>query len=60
MGRDRHNWWQYEFKERIKENEDAEVQRGDFGEFEEDDSASELEEYESMKQRSAGKAISCL
>jgi hypothetical protein len=38
--------WQYEFKEKIEENTDEEVQRGDFGEFEEDDSASEPEEYE--------------
>ena len=38
--------WQYEFKEKIEENADDEVQRGDFGEFEEDDSSSEPEEYE--------------
>lgn len=38
--------WQYEFKEKVEENEDDEVQRGDFSEFEEDDSASEPEEYE--------------
>ena len=38
--------WHYEFKEKIEENADDEVQRGDFGEFEEDDSASEPEEYE--------------
>ena len=38
--------WQYKFKEKIEENEDNEVQRGDFGEFEEDDSDSEPEEYE--------------
>jgi hypothetical protein len=38
--------WQYEFKEKVEENADEEVQRGDFGEFEEDDSASKPEEYE--------------
>jgi hypothetical protein len=38
--------WQFEFKEKIEENPDDEVQRGDFGEFEEDDSDSEPEEYE--------------
>ena len=43
--RDDHHW-QYEFKEKIEVNPDAEVQRGDLGEFQEDDSASEPEEYE--------------
>jgi len=38
--------WQYEFKEKIEENDDDEVQRGDFGEFEEDESSSEPEKYE--------------
>jgi len=38
--------WLYEFKEKIEENEDDEVQRGDFGPYQEDDSASEPEEYE--------------
>ena len=38
--------WQFEFKEQIEANADDEVQRGDFGEFQEDDSASEPEEYE--------------
>ena len=38
--------WQYEFKEKIGENPDEEVQRGDFGDFEADDSDSEPEEYE--------------
>jgi hypothetical protein len=42
---DNHHW-QYEFKERVEENTDDEVQRGDFGEYEEDDSSSEAEEYE--------------
>jgi hypothetical protein len=43
--KDNHHW-QYEFKEKIEENADDEVQRGDFGEFGEDESASEPEEYE--------------
>jgi hypothetical protein len=38
--------WHYEFKEKIEENEDEEVERGDFGEYEEDDAASEPEEFE--------------
>jgi hypothetical protein len=38
--------WQYEFKEKIGDTSDDEVQRGDFGEYQEDDSASEPEEYE--------------
>ncbi len=29
--------WQYEFKEKVEENTDDEVQRGDYGEFQEDD-----------------------
>jgi len=41
---DRH--WQFEFKEKIKANAEDEVQRGDFGEFQEDDSITEPEEYE--------------
>jgi hypothetical protein len=41
--------WHYEFKEKVEENADDEVQRGDFGEFEEDDSASEPEEYEDFE-----------
>ena len=43
--KDNHHW-QYEFKEKIEENPDDESQIGDFGEFEEDESASEPEEYE--------------
>ena len=43
--KDSHHW-KYEFKEKDEEKPDAEVQRGDFGEFEQDDSASEPEEYE--------------
>lgn len=43
--KDNHHW-QYEFKEKIEENTDDEVERGDFSEFEEDDSDSEPEEYE--------------
>ena len=38
--------WQYEFKEKIEENADDEVQRGDFSDFKEDDSDSEPKEYE--------------
>jgi hypothetical protein len=38
--------WQFQFKERVQKDQDDEVQRGDFGELEEDDSASEPEEYE--------------
>jgi hypothetical protein len=43
--RENHHW-QYEFKEKIEKNQDDEVQTGDFGEFEVDDSDSEPEEYE--------------
>ena len=43
--KDSHHW-KYEFKEKDEEKPDTEVQRGDFGEFEQDDSASEPEEYE--------------
>ena len=45
--------WHYEYKEKIeKSDEDAEVERGDFGEFAEDDSDSEPEEYEMAEQES--------
>lgn len=40
------HYWQFEFKEKIEANADEEVQRGDFGEFQEDDSITEPEEYE--------------
>ncbi len=43
--RDDHHW-QFEFKEKIEANSEDEVQRGDFGEFQEDNSDSEPEEYE--------------
>ena len=43
--KDNHHW-QYEFKEKIEENEDNEVQRGDLGDYQEDDSATEAEDYE--------------
>ena len=43
--KDNHHW-QFEFKEKVEENADDEVERGDLGEFEEDESASEPEEYE--------------
>jgi hypothetical protein len=38
--------WHFEFQEKIEDDWENEVQRGDFGDFEEDDSASEPEEYE--------------
>jgi hypothetical protein len=38
--------WHYEFKERVEENPDDADERGDPGEFLEDDSNSEPEEYE--------------
>ena len=38
--------WHYEFKEKVEEIPDKEAERGDFGEFTENDSASEPEEYE--------------
>jgi len=41
--------WQYEFKEKIEKNADDEVDRGDLGEFAEDDSSSEPEEYETYE-----------
>lgn len=44
LGPDHH--WHYEFKERVQKNPDDAVQRGDFGAYAEDDSASEPEEYE--------------
>src|SRR5690242_14169192 len=43
--RENHNW-QYEFKEKVEEHAEDDVQRGDLGEFEEDDSVSEPEKYE--------------
>jgi hypothetical protein len=44
--------WRFEFKEKIEQNEDDEVERGDFGEYAEDDSASEPEEYETFEPES--------
>lgn len=41
--------WHYEFREKIDDDEENEVQRGDFGGFAEDDSASEPEEYEKFE-----------
>ena len=43
--KDNHHW-HYEFREKVEEDADNEIERGDFGDFEEDDSASEPEEYE--------------
>lgn len=40
------HYWQYEFREKAEDDEENEVQRGDFGDFEEDDSTSEPKEYE--------------
>ncbi len=44
--------WRYDFKEKIEKegDPDDEVERGDFGEFAEDDSDSEPEEYEIFEQ----------
>ena len=38
--------WHFECREIIEDDQENELQRGDFGDFEEDDSASEPEEYE--------------
>jgi hypothetical protein len=38
--------WDFEFTEKIETNQDDEVERGDFGEFAEDDSSSQPEDYE--------------
>jgi hypothetical protein len=46
--KDNHHW-QYEYKEKVEEQAEREAQRGDFGEYEEDDSASEPEEYETYE-----------
>ena len=44
--------WRFEFKEKIEKDTDDEVELGDFGEFTEDDSESEPEEYEVLNQES--------
>ena len=45
--------WHYDYKEKIdKVDEDSGVERGDFGEFAEDDSDSDPEEYEVFEQES--------
>ena len=45
--------WRYNFKEMIEQKEDGEdLERGDYGEFAEDDSDSEPEEYEIFEQKS--------
>src|SRR4030043_347734 len=41
--------WHYEFKERVEEKPDKEAELGGFGEFTQDDSASEPEEYEKFE-----------
>lgn len=45
--------WHFEYKERIEKEEDKddEVEQGNFGEYVEDDSASEPEEYEIFEPR---------
>jgi hypothetical protein len=43
--KDNHHW-QYEFREKIEDDTENEVERGDFSDFEEDDSDSAPEEYE--------------
>jgi hypothetical protein len=43
--KDNHHW-QYEFREKIEDDGEDHVQRGDFGGYEEDDASSEPEEYE--------------
>lgn len=45
--------WQFEFKEKVEANADDEVQRGDFGEFQEDESATEPEEYETHEMQTS-------
>lgn len=64
VGADSENWqewgpleashrWHYDFKEKIEiTDDDTQVERGDFGEFAEDDSDSEPEEYETINQES--------
>lgn len=46
------HFWQFEFKEKIEKNADDDVEQGDFGNFAEDDSDSEPEEYETFEQES--------
>ena len=43
--KDNHHW-HYEFKEKVEDKPDEEVQAGDFSDFAEDDSESEPEEFE--------------
>jgi hypothetical protein len=38
--------WHFEYQEKIESEPDEEVERGDFGEYAEDDSASEPEDFE--------------
>jgi hypothetical protein len=38
--------WHYEFRENIEDDIENEVERGDFGDYEEDDASTEPEEYE--------------
>jgi hypothetical protein len=44
--------WRFNFKEKIEEDEEDDGERGDYGEFIEDDSDSEPQEYEIIEQES--------
>lgn len=37
--------WVFDFKEKVEKDNDDEVERGDFGDFAEDDSSSKPEDY---------------
>jgi hypothetical protein len=41
-----HHHWKYEFREKVEDDQEDEVQRGDFGDFQEDDSSSEPADFE--------------
>jgi len=45
MLKDNHHW-RYDFRQKVEADAEDEVERGDLGDFEEDDSASGPEEYE--------------
>ena len=44
--------WHFEFKEKIEQHENNEIERGDFDEFAEDDSDSDPENYETFEAES--------
>ena len=52
--------WHYEFEEKIEKNADDEVQRGDFGEFQEDNWKLNRRNMKHTNQRPAGRAMSSL